>query len=136
MHSSSESEEGEQLIKPETARKPSASSDYSDITEKKKEIVKREVESSDSEEDGKTSNTVNQNIPSASSDYSDVEEKNTSAKPIERKSSASSALSEAGKIEPKKSAPVSSDSEEEEVIDMKTSDPRVPSASSDYSDLG
>ena len=134
-HSSSESEEGEELTKTEAPRIPSASSDYSDITEKNKEIVKQEVESSESEEDGKTMNTFNPNIPIASSDYSDIEEKNTSAKPIERKSSSSSALSETGKIEPKKIVPDSSDSEEE-VIEVKTTDPRVPSASSDYSDLG
>ena len=146
--SSSESEEDGDIAKPTQARKSSVSSAFSDVADKKKP---EKADSSESEEDGEMVKLADPRKSSVSSAYSDVEKKPETrmavvdssdfetevAKPIERKSSASSAYSETVENKTKPAVHVDSDSSESEEENeiVKPADPRLASASSDYSDV-
>lgn len=119
-----------------------SSSDYSDIY-KRRDAEEEEMDSSDEERN--TMKASDPRIPSASSDYSDIEDKKhtkeaESVRPTERKSSASSAISDIGEKKPGRVVDSSSEYDQEVVKsdyvrDPQVTQPRKSSVSSDYSDI-
>ena len=131
-----------------TKTKPSMrplSSDYSDLEEISKPRSTKEVESSESEDGGKVTKPAGPRAPSASSDYSDIvakpslESSQTASGSVKSlhemfEGMSKTSVKEKSIVEKKGESSSSSESEDEEE-GAKRTDPRVPSASSDYSDI-